>query len=343
MKVTSYDIFESGLCLLENRAQALPIKIVGTIGDEQIPSERVCFEYQVGFRLSWRNTMLVCLALLAIMIFGNVAQAATAPVDTVTAEAETVSTIKKFLTAISEAQVELIINDEDVDLRPVDFSYADANYKQVMLAASFTDWVRLPMKKDGDNWTVTIDVPNVQQHYHFSVIGDEETWNAIDPENTLAVNHENYGWVSILEAGPCDDNRDLKDREGKRGKRRNHRRFVRAELETGQGISEDVSYQRVDGLVINPAVTRISDPDKYDLSVRLHGNYGFSSGRFGGGLTVLKPLVLPYTLGLKLSLFDRTMPNNYDTGLGDVENSLAAFFLHEDYRDYLEKVAVLPE
>jgi hypothetical protein len=278
--------------------------------------------------------MLVCIAIISMMLFGNVATAATAPADTVDAEAGTVQIIKDFLEAINEVQLELDIGEDEVVFRTLVFSYADAGFDQVLLAGTFTDWVGVPMVKRGNTWTLNIAVPNSSQYYRFSVTDEGETWKAIDPDHAQAINHKEFGWVSVLEPGQQVDTRDSDARKERRRKRRDHQSLVRTELELGQGVVEDVSYQRVDGLVVNPAVTRINEIDEYDISVRLHGNYGFSSGRFGGGLTIIKPILRPYLLNVKLSLFDRTMPNNFSTGVGNVENSLAAFFLHEDYRDY---------
>jgi len=312
----------------------LPYWSGGTIGEGRRFGAIIRFRYQKKFRLSWRNTMPMCIALITLMMFNTIALAAIAPADTLTEDSNTVTAIKDFLTEITEGQLEITNWDDEVELRSVEFSYADSDFEQVSLAASFTGWVRIPMKKQGGIWTLTIAVPANQQHYRFSVTDQDETWQAIDPDNPTAINHSDYGWVSILASDGHEENRDSEARKSKRRERRNHRRFVTQELEFGQGISQTISYQRVDGLVINPSVTRVNEKDGYDASVRLHGNYGFSSGRFGGGLTFLQPLIRSYILNLKLSLFDRTMPNNYFTGIGKVENSLAALFLHEDYHDY---------
>lgn len=319
-------------------AHQLPIKGVGVIGEEGIPGTVIQLRYQIASRLSWRTTMLVCIALLALMACGNVATAATAPADTLDDHSEVLEALEDFLSEITETTIEISQSDSEDALRSLEFTYADADYEQVSVAGTFSDWVRIPMTKRGDNWVLTIDVPDDTQHYLFSVTDQDETWEAIDPDNTTAINHPDYGWVSVFDFDDEEYKSDRRSRnsrrESKRESRRSHRRFVTKELEIGQGVAEAVSYQRVDGLVVNPAVTSIARKGRYGASSRLHGNFGFSSGRFGGGLTVLKPLIAPYTLNLKLAMFDHTMPNNYSTGIGNLENSLAALFLHEDYRDY---------
>lgn len=216
------------------------------------------------------------------------------------------------------------------DTRWVDFTYPDNDYVEVAVTGTFTDWVLVPLELDGDAWSIRLEVPTGRQYYHFSVLEENDEWNAIDPENRTAINHEEFGWVSVLKAGEDDDARERRREE--RREQRERSRSIRRELKHGQGLTSDISYQRVDGLVINLNDDHVSQ-DRFAPAVRWHLNYGFSSGRFGAGLAVLQPLA-PEHLYLKLALYDRTAPNNRFSGIGLMENSLAGFFLHEDYMDY---------
>jgi len=164
------------------------------------------------------------------------------------------------------------------------------------------------------------------------VLEDDDTWEAIDPNNPEAIKHSEHGWVSVLD---LDDEDDF-FREGKLKKKekRDYRRKIRKELKRGQVLNDIVFYQRVDGLVLDLATSHTNPPGTFEPSARLHGHYGFSSGRFGGGLTILQPLLSNNLMNIKLAVFDRTMANSNSTGIGAAENSLAAFFLHEDYFDY---------
>jgi len=221
-------------------------------------------------------------------------------------------------------------DDGTDDGRWVIFTYDDHGYDQVYVTGTFTDWDLVPLTEHTFGWSVRLWVPREPQYYHFTVDEGDDLWDAIDPAVRTALNHEQYGWVSVLEAGERINDADRHDENRKERRARNRR--IRRELKHGQGITADVSYQRVDGFVLNFNDHHIGE-DPYTPSLRWHVNYGFSSGRFGGGLTLLQPLA-PDHLDLKFAVFDRTMPNNRFSGIGVMENSLAGFFLHEDYFDY---------
>ncbi len=215
---------------------------------------------------------------------------------------------------------------------PITVYYTDNGFEQVYLAGSFTDWVRIPLTKVGDAWTITCPVSEGRHFYRFAVMEGGEVWEAIDPNNSTAVNHPDFGWVSVL---GVDQDRDRNlNRKSEKKKRIAHRKKIRKELKRNQVLIGELSYQRVDGLDLSFSTTHESPAGTFEPSARLQGSFGLSSGRFGGGLTILQPIFPSHTLNLKLALFDRTMPNSNSTGIGNEENSLAAFIFHEDYFDY---------
>ena len=223
---------------------------------------------------------------------------------------------------------------ETVVVHDVTFTYEDAGYEQVYLAGSFTDWVRLPLAKDDDQWTVTLQLESGPQYYRFTVADQDETWDAIDPRNPAALNHELHGWISVLD---LSDEEDIEPphRSSRRHSSRpwRYRKQVKAELRFPGPDYSFFSYQRVDGLSLGLDLDHVGLSGTFEPSARGVISYGFSSGRWSGSLTLMQPLIPDRYLRLKLSLYDRTDDNN-QTNIGYLENSLAAFFLHEDYRDY---------
>ncbi len=218
--------------------------------------------------------------------------------------------------------------------RSVTFSYKDSNFEQVFLSGTFTNWVKVPMALNGNNWSLTISVPEDQQYYNFLVDEGDDSWVAIDPDNSRASNHEEFGWVSVLGSGHRDKDAGYEQRQAKRKKEKTYRNLITNELHHGQLLMGDVNYQRVDGLVVGAGLTHVGSKGGLNPSAMVRGYYGFSSGRFGGSLAILQPIIPDHLLDLKLNLFDKTESNNHLTGIGDDENSLAGLLFHEDYRDY---------
>ncbi len=224
---------------------------------------------------------------------------------------------------------------ESAAARDVTFTYQDANYEQVALAGSFTDWVRIPLVKTGSLWSLELSVPPGEQYYRFVVTDRGETWDAIDPDNSTALNHPEHGWVAVVdfERKAEPDRRSSEERREKRRQRSQYRNEIKQELKFGSPDHLSGSYQRVDGLTLGFALNHIGQKGSLDPSVRSQFGYGFSSGRASVGLTILQPLTSNRVLSLKASLYDWTDYSD-QTGIGSTENSLAALFLHEDYRDY---------
>ena len=223
----------------------------------------------------------------------------------------------------------------------ITFTYEDADYERVSLAGSFTDWVRIPLTRDGDQWSVALPVPSGPQYYRFIVTDDGETWEAIDPGNQAAQNHAEFGWVSIVDFSAQEDfkTRSRAEAREQRRQRKRYRKLVEQELRFGTPDHRFAGYQRVDGLTLGLVLNHVGKQGTLEPSARGYLGYGFSSGRAGAGLTILQPLIPHRILALKISLYDWTDFND-QTGIGNVENSLAAIFLHEDYRDYYRNKGV---
>jgi len=227
---------------------------------------------------------------------------------------------------------------ENATAGSVRFNYTDSNFEQVYIIGSFTDWVRIPLVKQDNSWTLNIFATEGSHYYRFAVVERDDLWEAIDPDNSNAINHPDFGWVSVMIVGEAENRADavgrISDKKAKRKKRRCYKKKIRAELKRSEVISGELSYQRVDGLSLSLATTHENLAGSFEPSARLQGSFGFSSGRFSGGLAVLQPIIPSHTLNLKLTLFDRTAPNSNSTGIGNLENSVAALLLHEDYFDY---------
>lgn len=73
------------------------------------------------------------------------------------------------------------------------------NAEKVYLAGSFNNWIpdEIPMQKDGENWTITLDLsPGI---YEYKFIVDEEWMD--DPNNPLRLENQYFTFNSILLIG----------------------------------------------------------------------------------------------------------------------------------------------
>jgi hypothetical protein len=218
-----------------------------------------------------------------------------------------------------------------------DFEYRDRDFRQVYLAGDFTDWELEPMELDrwGESWIISWALPAGTHSYQFTVEDSLGRWTAIDPENPEARKDGEYGWVSEIE-------RHSRRRGHGRERERDDRdwssvdRVMREfDLATDCDGSDDdcvVGYQRVDGLTIT---LRNEHLGQEDFEPSAHGvvGYGFKSEEWHFGLTVLQPLLPGNRLWLSLNGFIGTDFTD-NTGIGGIENTLAALFFREDFRDY---------
>jgi len=241
----------------------------------------------------------------------------------------------------------------------VHFRYADEGYAAVQLTGDWLDWQRLPMEflAEEQCWAISLALEPGRHHYRFIVRDEEGEWEAIDPANAEARRLDESGWVSVIVTGGWDEREDW--REDNAAWRR-----LRAELAREGGaptfpswdpdsdrngsLGVEIDYQRVDGFVLGLVPRRLAESD-FELSAQGLIAYGFESGRWSAGLTVLQPLVPGQRVWLKLQGASGTTyaPR---TGIGDEENLLAVALLREDYRDYFRRqgaaaslVAAAPE
>ncbi len=95
--------------------------------------------------------------------------------------------------------VDISLDLEGADAGPVIFKYQDSQFNQVYITASFTDWVRIPLDLEGDEWVLAYEAPPGRHYYRFVVFEGDDVWEAIDPHNSQAIHHSDHGWVSVLE------------------------------------------------------------------------------------------------------------------------------------------------
>jgi len=211
----------------------------------------------------------------------------------------------------------------------VEFRYRDRGYESVKIAGSFNGWSPETMKLDeaNDLWTVRIDLDTGVYRYHFVVRDSSEKWFAIDPGNPETIRDKKHGWVSLI---VIDDGDIVRPR---------HRRarIVDDEFdrEHERGLPEGATYQRVDGLFIS-ALPRHVGKEPFEPSVQGMIGYGFKSERWGASLTVLQPLVPSNRLLLRASAHSKTDFTD-QTGIDTDENTIAAIFFKDDYRDYYRR------
>ncbi len=308
-----------GGVVLEKQAQPLPFKSVRTHGEDPVPEMKFRIRNQKQSGHIWRNIMVYFVVFYLWITSSNLVLAA--PHDPTIIIPETPSETTAEATS-------------ETPLRSVTFSYNDSDFEQVFLSGSFTQWVKLPMVRQDGVWTLTLSIPESRQYYNFMVDEGSDSWVAIDPENQETMNHEDFGWVSVLSTENIDKTQDYNKKRTRHKDRKDYIKGIRTELKHGISAMGDVTYQRVDGFVLGTGVSHYEKKGSMGPSARARIHLGFSSGRLGGNLSVLQPLLSNHLLDLKLNLFHKTEINNHITGIGIDENSLAGFLLHEDYFDY---------
>jgi hypothetical protein len=114
-----------------------------------------------------------------------------------------------------------------------------------------------------------------------------------------------------------------------------HRRH--RELDLGEGSDLKLAYNKVDGLFLGLSVDEFPFSD---YGVRFHtfgwGGYAFSSHNWQGQGGIGFGFLPRGQLELSLDAYHQTQTED-SWYMSDTENSLAAFFFHEDFRDYYER------
>ncbi len=211
----------------------------------------------------------------------------------------------------------------------VTFLYRDENYESVAVAGSFNSWDPDPMELDSVDgvWTLRIDLEPGRYLYRFIVRDEDGEWEAIDPNNDNALRDSELGWVSRFRV-----------REKRRffRSRYSHTRYSKQELnrlygEEGIGID----YQRVDGLFLYVAPGAYA---RHSFGTSLKGKigYGFKSEEWSVSATMAQPLSPSGRLQVMLTGYDETTYTD-QTGIGDLENMLAAVLFKKDFRDYYRR------
>lgn len=217
----------------------------------------------------------------------------------------------------------------------VEFRYADEGYLAVALTGDWLDWERRPMvfSPEAQAWTLSLDLEPGRHHYRFIVSEAEGEWEAIDPANTQALRLDEQGWVSVLDVARSESGDWRRERDADWRARERARSELRREAPDEEDL--DLAYQRVDGLVLAVSPEHLGSAD-FEMSARGTLAYGFESERWSASLALLQPLVPGNRLWLRLYGASGTSfaPR---TGVGDLENSLAAALFREDYRDWFRR------
>lgn len=208
----------------------------------------------------------------------------------------------------------------------VTFLYEDEGYVSVSVAGDFNDWDAEPMKLDSLDgvWRYRVTLEPGRYLYRFVVRDADGEWEAIDLHNADAVRDSERGWVSVFR---------IRSERPWRSSRRDRNRFVRKELDGLYGDEDfGLDYQRVDGLFIYLAPGAYARRS-YGTSIKGKVGYGFKSEEWSASATLAQPLLHDGRLLVMLSGYSETSYTD-QTGVGDLENTLAAVFFKDDFRDY---------
>jgi hypothetical protein len=211
----------------------------------------------------------------------------------------------------------------------VTFFYEDDEFESVAVSGDFNEWSPESMALDstGTVWSLRIDLDPGRYIYRFIVRDSDGEWEAIDPNNDSAVRNEEHGWVSRF--------RIKKSRRSYRS-RPDHLFHTRRELERMHGsVTAGLDYQRVDGLFLYMAPGAYSH-HTFGTSLKAKIGYGFKSEEWSISGSMSQPLVPNGHLQLLLSGYAATAYTD-QTGVGDLENMLAAVLFKEDFRDYYRR------
>ncbi len=240
----------------------------------------------------------------------------------------------------------------------VTFRYLDDGFRSVEVTGSFSDWepVAMALDPETDVWSISLVLDPGRHSYQFLVEDDAEAWEAIDPSNPHARFIDGRGWVSLITTTDPDEiddeaqdetdashttfefNFDL-DADDEDDCDRRHRRFVGREMDHRRNGSEDnLSFQRVDGLSMAIHPSGFSR-EEYGPAAQGLFSYGFRSQEWTLGGVLVQPLLPNQRMMVKVAAHSGTDFQD-NTGVGGLENSLAAVFFREDYRDYFDREGV---
>lgn len=231
------------------------------------------------------------------------------------------------------------LEKEDIEVSPqidfrkgigrVTFFYEDDDFETVAVSGDFNGWGADPMELDsvGGVWKIRIDLEPGRYKYRFIVRDADGEWEAIDPNNDSALRDSEHGWVSRF--------RVFRSRRSYRS-RPDHLINSKRELNSLYGeMNVGLDYQRVDGLFLFFAPAAYSR-HSFGTSLRAKIGYGFKSEEWSVAGSMSQPLLPSGSLQLLLSGYAGTAYTD-QTGVGDLENMLAAVLFKEDFRDYYRR------
>jgi hypothetical protein len=211
----------------------------------------------------------------------------------------------------------------------VTFLYEDDDFDSVAVSGDFNEWNTEPMELDstGGIWQVRVDVDPGRYSYRYIVWDDDGEWEAIDPNNDSALRDSEYGWVSRFR---------VKTSKRSYRARPDHLYYTKHELGLMHGTASfGLDYQRVDGLFLFVSPGAYSY-HTFGTSLKAKIGYGFKSEEWSISGTLAQPLLPSGRLQLLVSGYGATAYTD-QTGVGDLENILAAVLFKEDFRDYYRR------
>jgi len=206
------------------------------------------------------------------------------------------------------------------------FRYDDPTADEVYLVGDFNDWDEEtdPMYEEDGLWSLSIPLEKGRYEYMFVVDGE---WVS-DPSNPETVR---------------DAERDLRYsvvRVDRRGwvQQPSRRKTVRVTTHESE-FDLSARYNRVDGLYLAGEIDlhRVSS---HVPRVRGEWGYAFEREAWLGEIEVDQPLIgCRNGLSAGFNYHQNTYAHDFDDQIiGDSENTLAAFLLKEDFRDYYERM-----
>ncbi len=298
-------------------------------------------------RLS-RLLPLLALALLALMLISDTADAALAPLRGGGAATSRIARsdlgvdVDSWTADRRGGSITIYAPGDDPDLSDTDyrvggrlrggplapvmtgdgvlFRYRSEEAHSVAIVGDFNDWddVADPLRRSRSGvWRGTVDLPAGSFAYLFVVDGD---WVS-DPHNPVLFPAEDVDGESLGEASLV--------------------KVLREEVVVprASGFHEatadfSLSYDRVDQIALKGGVIYSNRAELHpDLS--LGAGYSFGRDRWLYDIGMMQPFFAAEIFELGASAYRRTdTPDRHR--MGDHENSLAAFFFREDWRDYHE-------
>ncbi len=221
---------------------------------------------------------------------------------------------------------------EDLFPRHVDgrilFRYQDPVADEVFLVGDFNDWDEEadPMDREGIVWELLIPLAKGRYDYAFIVDGE---WTP-DPSNPDVVKDRERGIrYSVIHV----------DKRGRVQKPRRCRASISINRHEWHDFNTEGHYNRVDGFYLAGSVA-YGDTPSYRPKARGEIGYAFARETWLGEIQVSQPLIgADNGLSIGFNYHESTTPHDFDTQIiSDTENTLAALFLKEDFRDYYERV-----